>query len=226
MIDRSFIVSLKTICVFLLLSLSALAQKPVSPKPTPPPTPTLFARNLIKNSDAESGNGGGWSNSLELKTILYGDLGGGPGKESPGPSNRGERYFYARTTTSQPIAVFLQKTDINSAAAAIDGGGVTYRFGGWFGTANGSSSAGRLKITFLDAAGKELKNDATPEIKEENRPPDETMIEKSSTGIVPPGTRMISISLEFKIFERQDEERDNLAFADSLWLILTNTGDK
>ena len=227
MIKRSSFRRLLTmICLLLLLSLPAAAQKISSPKPVPRSTPTVFDKNLVKNGDAESGNGSRWSNSEELKTILYGDFGGGPGKESPGPADRGERYFYARTTTSQPTAVFSQNIDISAAASTIDTGMVSYRFGGWFGIANGSSSSGKLKIAFFDTAGKELKNDATAEIKEKNRPPDETMIEKGGGDTVPVGTRKVSIVLEFKIFERQDEERDNLAFADNLWLILTNKGDK
>ncbi|MFT3746074.1 MAG: hypothetical protein QM785_17520 [Pyrinomonadaceae bacterium] len=223
MITRSFIVKTGSIGILLLLALSVTAQKTAPPKPT---LPTIFQKNLIQNGNAESGDGSGWSNAGELKTILYGDFGGGPGKDSPGPTDRGEKYFYARTTTSQPTATFSQKTDVSSAAATVDKGGVSYNFGGWFGVANGSSSSGRLKITFLDAAGKELKTDITAVINEDNRPPDETMVERNGGGELPVGTRKISIVLEFKIFGKLDEERDNLAFADNLWLTLTSKGDK
>lgn len=205
----------------LIFAFSAFGQKKISTNP-----PSLFNRNLIKNGNAESGNGDGWTNTDELKTIVYGEFGGGPTADSPGLTNRGEKYFYVHTSTEQPTASFMQKTDVSQIAEAIDKGNVSYNFGGWFGVANGSSSAGRLKISFLDAAGKELNNDETAEITEENRPADEVLIEKKRSGNLPVGTRKIGITLEFKIFEGHEEHQDNLAFADNLWLNLTNKGDK
>ena len=180
----------------------------------------IFGRNLITNGGAESDQAG-WSNGDELKTIVYGDYGGGPARDSPGPANRGEKYFYARTTTDAPMAAFSQKINVGTHAEPIDGGAVTCNFGGWFGIANGSMSAGRLVVTFLDKAGKELSTLATKEITDETRPPDETLIERNASGPVPAGTREIKIVLEFKLFPNRPEQQDGLAFADDLAMVLT-----
>lgn len=215
------------ISIGMILTLSACAQKKsTDTKPTKqapvssPANSKLFGANLIKNGDAEAGNSDGWTNADELKTILYGEFGGGPTKDSPGPKTRGDKYFYARTTTEQPTAVFSQTINISEIGDIIDKVNVDYNFGGWFGVANGSSSAGRLKISFLNANGKEIAADATEEITEATRPADEVLVEKTKSGKLPAGTRKIVVVLEFKIFEGHEAEQDNLAFADNLSLVL------
>ncbi|MBS1796879.1 MAG: hypothetical protein JSS81_23840 [Acidobacteria bacterium] len=208
----------------LILLVAALAPAVCGQRKTPPRTTELFGRNLIKNGDAESGSADGWTNADELKTIVYGEYGGGPTRESPGPATRGDKYFYARTTTEQPTAVFTQKADVGEIGDAIDKGNVAYDFGGWFGVANGSSSAGRLIVSFFDRDGRKLATAATAEIKEAERPADEVLVEMRQNGRLPAGTRRIEIALEFKIFPGHDEHLDNLAFADDLSLILTNKG--
>ena len=197
----------------LILTGSIFAQKK--------PEPKIFGFNLIKNGDAEDGNGNGWTNADELKTIVYGEFGGGPTPNSEGPSNRGEKYFYIHTTTEQPTATFVQEINLSKITETIDKGKVEYNFGGWFGVANGSSSAGRLKILFLDKEGKEILMDQTAEITEANRPPDEVLAEKKRSGNLPVGTRTILVTMEFKLFGKHEENQDNLAFADNLSLVLT-----
>lgn len=181
----------------------------------------LFNTNLIKDGNAEAESHTAWKPSEDLKTIIYGDFGGGPGKDSPGPANRGEKYFYANISKSKPTAVFKQTIDVG-IGAAIDKGIVNYNFGGWFGSANGSLSSGRLKVAFLDKDGKEISKDETAEIKESERPEDGVMLERNKSGNLPVGTRRIEVSLEFHIYPgRGDEELDNLSFADNLSFVLT-----
>jgi hypothetical protein len=219
MVERSFATCFSIFLVIFIATSSGDAQ--ITNKPAP--TPSLLGRNLIKNSDAETGNGSGWTNSDELKTIVYGEYGGGPGKDSPGPVNRGEHYFYARTTTEVPTVSFSQKIDLSALSVMTDSRTVAYNFGGWFGVANGSSSAARLIVTFLDKAGKELATASTAGITEQDRPADEVLAEKNASGEIPAGTREIKIVLEFKIFPDHPEHQDNLAFADNLQLTLSLT---
>lgn len=203
-----------------------ITQPEIKAEATPKPAATidakLFGKNLIKNGDAETGNGDGWSNSDELKTIVYGDFGGGPATDSPGPTNRGDKYFYARTTREAPTADFTQKIDVSGAGEVIDKSLVNYNFGSWFGVANGSASIGRLKVTFLDKDNKQISTDETAEIKEADRPADLVLTERNKSGLMPAGTRKIEVVLEFYIFPGHKEENvDNLAFADNLSLVLT-----
>lgn len=182
----------------------------------------LFNTNLIKDGDAEASEHNFWKPSEALKTIVYGDFGGGPAKDSPGPANRGEKYFYANTSTSKPTANFKQMIDVGAIVAAIDKGTVNYNFGGWFGSANGSLSSARLKVAFLDKEGKEISKDETAAIKESERPEDGVLLERKKSGNLPAGTRKIEVIIEFYIYPGHDgEELDNLSFADDLSLLLT-----
>ena len=171
----------KNICFLLFLlsvsTITAFGQK--RPLAKPAPTPDILNKNLIVNGNAESGNGNGWTNADELKTILYGEFGGGPDKGSPGPNDRGEKYFYARTTMAQPTATFSQKISLTRIADAVDKGQVIYNVGGWFGVASSSSSMGRLRVVFLDNDEKEISTDATAEIKEADKPEDLALTERS-----------------------------------------------
>jgi len=214
-------------CIVLSLSLvfvmavTACGQKKVSATKAPPtPDVKLFGVNLIKNGNAESENG--WTNADELKTILYGEFGGGPDKGSPGPTDRGEKYFYARTTMAQPTAIFSQKIDLTKIADSVDKGDVRYNLGGWFGVASSSSSMGRLRVVFLDKDEKEISTDATAEIKEAAKPEDLALTERSKAGSLPAGARKIRVDLEFRVFPAHlNEDADNLAFADNLSLVLS-----
>lgn len=186
----------------------------------------LFGANLIKNSDAETGNGSGWTNPDNLKTIVYGDFGGGPYPDTPGPKNRGEKYFYANVTTAQPSAIFAQKIDTAAISEAIDKGAVNYDFGGWFGGFNGSYGSSRLKVSFLDTDGKEIGTDETAEVKESDRIDDLVLIERNKSGNMLVGTRKIEIKLEFYIREgHSGEELESLAYADNLSFSLNQKGE-
>lgn len=234
---KSLVITFLTVSIFGCSSVSkSLAKtdnsakpseiKPALPARSAPTSETkLFNVNLIQNSGAEDTDSHAWTPADDLKNILYGDYGGGPDRNSPGPANRGERYFYARTTRETPSVTFTQTVDIKDIAEAVDKSGVNYAFGGWFGRANGSSSIGGLNISFLDKDGKELLADATDEIKESESPADQVLVERNKTGSLPAGTRKIVVNLEFHIFvARRSEEVDNLAFADNLSLILTTKG--
>lgn len=205
--------------ISLILTGSILGQKKTEPK--------IFGVNLIKNGGAESENGAGWSNSDNLKTFRY-DGGWGDTWQVT-PPNHGDYYFYARVAKDTPIALFTQKADVSKIEAEIDAGKVTYYLTSWYGIRAGAGV--RLIASFYDANGAQIsgsKGDetATEKITASNRPNFSDMVEKNHGGEVPAGTRIIKITLEFSLFNLQNENDGDTALADNLSLVLTNKGDK
>jgi len=144
------------------------------------------------------------------------------GAYSPGPANRGQKYFYGTVKTAQPSKIVSQKADVLGIAKSIDANNVQYTISGYFGGVNNSASSARLRVTFLDKDGKELAADKTDEVKESDRADDMVLVGRTKTGALPAGTRKIQIGLEFYI--RAGHEADDLetdAFADNLSLVLT-----
>ncbi len=201
-------------------SLSASAQRIGAPKPNaqPKPAPSIFDKNLIIDSNAEGGAVKAWTSADQLKTLIYGEFGGGPYPDSPGPANRGERYFFSNAlSTPHPSSVFTQKIDIASASSLIDEGKVSYALAGWFGGVNTSFSSARIRVTFLDLAGRQLASDETDEVKESDRADDLVLIERKRSGIVPAGAKKAEIRLEFYIRTGHESEEINTnGYADEL----------
>jgi hypothetical protein len=173
--------------------------------------------NLIADGDAEAENSDVWQPADILKTIQYGEFGGGPAPDSPGPANRGGHYFYAKVTTENPRAVVSQNLDVSAATTTIDGGRIGYRMGGFFGGVNTSFSSARLSAEFLDKTGKKLGGDTTDEVLESDRADDLVLIERTRSGALPAGTRTVRIRLEFYIRPGHEKEAiETLAYADNL----------
>ena len=202
----------------LCCGLTAQAQNGGQPKNTRP----LFGVNLLIDGDAEAAEHNVWRPADILKTIVYGEFGGGPAADSPGPARRGSKYFYASVTTAKPSAVVEQKIDVSAAAASIDASKVTYSLAGYFGGVNTSHSSARLRVVFLDKDGKQLGTDMTAEVKESDRADDLVLIERKRDGALPAGTRALQAKLEFYLLPgHADEAIETLAYADNLSVVLT-----
>jgi hypothetical protein len=207
---------LRTLFIIALFSLGCSSDASQTAENT-----RLFGGNLIVNGDAEQETKG-WTPASDLQTVIYGEFGGGPAADSPGPANRGQKYFYGTVKTAQPSKIVSQKSDVVGIAKSIDANNVQYKISGYFGGVNNSASSARLRVTFLDKDGKELGADKTDEVKESDRADDMVLVGRTKTGVLPAGTRKIQIGLEFYI--RAGHEADDLetdAFADNLSLVLT-----
>src|SRR5262249_36789428 len=112
-----------------------VTMQPAAVAAAPPGT------NLLVNPGAEIGecspNGlqgvtvPGWAVTAGMPDIVcYGTAGGWPTSTTPGSPNRGQAFFAGGGTGD---ASLQQTVDLASAAAAIDGGGVTYSLSGWLG---------------------------------------------------------------------------------------------
>lgn len=183
---------------------------------------SLFNVNLIADGDAEADDHGVWKPADVLKTIVYGEFGGGPAADSPGPVKRGSKYFYASVTTANPRAIVEQKVDVSTIAKSIDEAKVGYSLAGYFGGVNTSHSSARLNLVFLDKDGKQLGADMTGEVKEQDRADDLVLVERKREGALPNGTRTIQVKLEFYLLPGHASEAiETLAYADNLALVLT-----
>lgn len=204
-----------------LCAISASALKPGHAFQQKTPK-SLFNINLIADGEAEADDHSVWKPADVLKTIVYGEFGGGPAADSPGPVKRGSKYFYASVTTANPRAIVEQKIDVSTAAAPIDAAKVGYSLVGFFGGVNTSHSSARLNVVFLDKDGKPLGTDQTAEVKEQDRADDLVLVERKREGALPSGTRTIQIKLEFYLLPGHASEAiETLAYADNLALVLT-----
>lgn len=174
--------------------------------------------NLLVDGDAEdSDRQSAWKSSDSLQTLLYGEFGGGPAADSPGPPQRGQRYFYARLSSSHPLARFTQQIDLKKPLAHSQ----AFHMGGWFGGVNTSFSSSRLGVEFVDGKGVVLGRAVTDEVTVAERADDLVLIERKQAGEAPAGTRSIRVNLEMYLFEgHAGDNIDTLAYADQLYFQL------
>ena len=180
-----------------------------------------FNVNLLKNGNAEAADSAPWTNGAKLEIFRYDGGWGDPWLVMP--SDHADNYFYASVSKDAPDLSFSQKIDVSKIAQNIDTGKLKYKFGGWFGVIGDAS--GRLKVTFYGEKEAVIKptradGDATEEITAANRPADQTMVEKIREGYIPVGTRKISVTLAFSLFNNRTTNEGTVAVADSLSFML------
>jgi len=167
---------------------------------------SFFGRNLVVNPGAEDGpapSGNpplvrpipGWTvTSGNLTIELYGTSGGFPSASSPGPPNRGNRFFSGGPNTlTSSFAV--QAIDIPlEAIAAIDAGNVKYELSGWMGGFTSQPDAANIEAIF-DISGGSSSNVTIGPITPVDRKGITGLLYAVKTGIVPKNTRKIEIVL-------------------------------
>ena len=111
-----------------------------------------------------------------------------------------------------------QVVDVSSAAAAIDGGGVSFNLSGWLGGYGAYNGQAVLTASFLDAAGKPLGNPAQLSgVNASARGSQSGFLARATTGAVPAGTRSIAVLLQFT----DTSASYNIGYADNLSLTLS-----
>ncbi|WP_441249530.1 alkaline phosphatase family protein [Kitasatospora sp. McL0602] len=174
--------------------------------------------NLIVNGDAETG--GTCTTDWSAATTLPGwtvQAGGNdvmchtagsfglpsdgrtPGKAFFGPGNFGD-------------GAMSQTADVSSAAAAIDGGGVSYNLNGWLGGWAAYSGYVAVSLHFKDASGSPVGAAATlPTVSATDRGLATKFISRSATGAVPARTRSIQVEVQFRSTSNESGYLDNLS---------------
>ncbi len=199
-------------------------------RPVGSPIRTPLGRNLIFNGDAESSTGhaslksnvgaAGWRDWGGMTVVPYGAARDLPTETCPGPKERGRNFFCGGTTQ---LSEMTQMIDVADLAGDIDAGSLRYTLTGYFGGFDEQRDLAWLVARFLDARGAELAaaragpatlEDRRRQIGREN---DSLtgLVECSTTGDLPPGTRRISIKLT-----AEAAEGDNDGYADDLSFVL------
>ncbi|MFG3410473.1 phosphoesterase [Streptomyces sp. NPDC048142] len=177
--------------------------------------------NLVVNGDAESGAGGtatpvgsvtGWSIRQGAPSLVNYSLGGGyPTPSTPGPGNRGSRFF---SGGNSPVTELVQDIAI---PADVDGGSVRYALAGWLGGYLGQEDGVQLSVEFRDAKGAPLALSVLGPVTAAERGFRTALLQRTAASAVPPGTRGARVRL---VFTRAGGT-SNDGYADSISLTLT-----
>jgi hypothetical protein len=198
------------------------------------PTTTEYGKNLIFNGNAEAASGRekltdnvgipGWTDWAGMTVIRY-DAPEFPGTSSRGPSERGHNFFAGGTSADKKIrrSEMSQRIDIADIAAAVDGGGVSFDFSGWFGGFSTQRDLAWAEVRFLDSfeglrgtarIGPVSVIDRQREIGGSELAMT-GLLERKTTGTVPVGTSRVEVRLV-----AEAGSGDNDGYADNLSLVL------
>jgi uncharacterized protein (TIGR03437 family) len=203
-----------------------------------PSTPqSVLGVNLIVNPGADASLGldensnnqvsndlPGWVRSAYLTADSYQDTGGDLYQYTGGPSDAGINYFYGGqdvSDNSNPIATAYQDIDVSSAASLIDAGNVPYTLAGWLGGYEGQDDNCVLAIQFQSWDGTVLASDQIGPVLAADRNDNSGLLQESTNGNLPSGTRVIHVSMTMT----REEGTDNDGLADSLSLVLGSAGN-
>jgi uncharacterized protein (TIGR03437 family) len=203
----------------------------------PAPPQSLLGVNLLVNPGADASPGynqnsttevstdlPGWVRSAFLTADSYQDSGGDLFGASGGPSDAGSNYFYGGVDVSDdsnPIATAFEDIDVSSAANLIDAGNVAYTLAGWIGGYADQNDNTVLSVQFQDWAGNALGNDQIGPVMAADRNDNTELLQKSTNGNLPAGTRVIHVLLTIT----RTDGVNNDGLADSLSLVLGSAGN-
>lgn len=186
-----------------------------------------FNQNLILNGDAESDVGSptgvdigtvtGFTKTGDFTVTKYGAVvasGAFPSLADPGPVNRGLNFFSGGFTDP---SIGHQKIDITSVASSIDLGSTRYELSGFLGGFSSQGDHAVLTANFLDDQNAPLGFAAIGSVTNIDRNNITGLLERSTDGIVPIGTRSIQIALALN----RNVGPYNDGYADNLSLKLT-----
>jgi hypothetical protein len=129
--------------------------------------------NLLGNPDAESGPGGNgavkpiprWTKGstncgADKPTVIkYGAQGGFPKPGSPGPPDRGAKFFAGGPTICSPY--ITQFVDLTHHADPIDAGLAKFTLSGWFGGFKTQNDTAGIEVDFYRDNGKFISKSST-----------------------------------------------------------------
>ncbi|MFC0544084.1 alkaline phosphatase family protein [Kutzneria chonburiensis] len=172
--------------------------------------------NLIVGGDAEAGyctndwhaatTVPGWTVTAGSPDVICYSAGsfGHPANPLPGKA------FLA--PGDQGDGTISQTVDVSSAAAAIDGGGVTYDLSGWLGGWTTYAGYAGVSAQFLDGSAHQLGTTAQlPTVSESDRGGTTEFLARDVTGAVPAGTRSVLVQVRFVNSSGESGYADNLS---------------
>ncbi len=187
--------------------------------------PARFGTNLIFNGDAESNSGTNnltpnrgiawWWDVTGLTLGRYGANTNFPSFASPGPTNRGVNCFLGGVGLSNSIS---QTLDVTGFSSQIDGRGVQYQLSGFLSGSTNRNQRMTLTARFLSENGQMLATNSVGGMITDGATNGISLVEQTTTGQLPLGTRRIELLLEAK--SNSTTSTNNYASADDLSLVL------
>lgn len=167
-------------------------------------TSTGSSCNLIVNGNAEAATGSadgtpvptpGWASTGGATAAQYGVDGwrGWPALTDPGPPDRGLNLFSGGP--SDALSSLTQIVNVSQFASSIDTGHVTYALSGWLGGWEDQGDNATLTVTFQSSTGSALGTGSIGPVTPANRANATGLLQRSSNGQVPSGTRNVLVSL-------------------------------
>ncbi len=178
--------------------------------------------NLLQNPGAEAGAGGsdsggampppGWTVTGDLTTVQYGASGGFPSAANSAGIGGGSNFFAGGNS---PLSTATQTVDVSGSAAGIDAGTVTATLSGDLGGYATQDDNMAVTATYLSASGGPLGSLTIGPVTEADRNGQTTLLPRSGTGTVAPGTRSIQVVMTATRYEGtyNDGYADNLSLS-------------
>jgi len=181
--------------------------------------------NLLRNPGAEAGPGGtggdvasipGWTKHAHATVVLYGTA-GFPGPLTPGPTGRGQKFFYGGHVQTGTPSVLDQFADVSWAATQIDSKLTRYTISAWIGGKGAQADSARITLRFVDAGVSTLGEVNLAPVTAAERGNATRFILRSRTGGVPSYTRYLWVFVKFL----PGQDADIHGFVDNLSLSLS-----
>jgi uncharacterized protein (TIGR03437 family) len=187
-------------------------------------TDAMFGANLIVNGNAEAAAGTpvpGWSGSILVEADPYGDS-GMPATTDPGPADRAANLLYSSYWGSTSTSQYF---DVTGASADIDAGYVYFQAAGWLGGATNIRDDAVINVAFYPAGSvggnpTALSRITVGPVTPADRGNRTGLLQRSTIGKVPIGTRRIVVSLTFE--RLQNTADNNTAYADDISFVLAD----
>ncbi len=154
----------------------------------------------------------GWASTGEATAAQYG-VDGWPALTDPGPTDRGLNLFSGGP--SDAASSLTQIVSVSQFASSIDTSHVTYVLSGWLGGWEDQGDNATLTVTFQSSTGSALGTGSIGPVTPADRANATGLLQRSSNGQVPPGTRSVLVSL---VMVRSDGTAND-GYADDLSLV-------
>ncbi len=157
-----------------------------------------------------------------IDIIQYASSSGGNymGVTDPGPSNRGENYFFGGGDNvanygDNTITSLTQTINVSQASALISQGNIQFTLSGWLGGYSDQDDHAQLTVQFVSSTGQKLSTASIGPVLAADRNDQSGLVACSTTGQVPAATASIEVTLTMT----KEEGDDNDGSADNLSLL-------
>lgn len=158
-----------------------------------------------------------------LTVVQYGAAGGFPLTTDPGPQDRGKNFFAGgpyKDNNGNNTTTMTQNIDVSAFGIALDTGKVPFTLSGYLGGYTGQDDNATLTIEFLGGLNKVLGQAHIGPVLGAERQSATALLQKSTTGVLPAGTRTIKVTLLMTKPDASDGDSSyNDGYADNLSLI-------